>query len=145
MARGGDGQDHAAVDGAAVHQHRAGAAVADAAALLGPGVAQVLAQGLQQGPVGGDGDLVGLFLLARSAGLYSARYDRPLWLWAAANSWGLSQASQDPGSVSDAVANGLYLSLLVRQGGGDLQGIAAPGGSTGLFTDSAKQQQGGEP
>jgi hypothetical protein len=71
-----------------------------------------------------DGDLVGLFLLARSAGLYSARYDRPLWLWAAANSWGLSQASTDPGSVSDAVANGIALSLLVRQGGGDLQGIA---------------------
>jgi len=71
-----------------------------------------------------DGDLVGLFLLARSAGLYSARYDKPLWLWAAANSWGLSQASADPGSVSDAVANGLYLALLVRQGGGDLQGIA---------------------
>ena len=71
-----------------------------------------------------DGDLVGLFLLARSAGLYSARYDKPLWLWAAANSWGLSQASADPGTVSDAVANGLYLALLVRQGGGDLQGIA---------------------
>jgi hypothetical protein len=71
-----------------------------------------------------DKDLVGLFLLARSAGLYSARYDRPLWLWAAANSWGLSQASADPGSVSDAVANGIALALLVRQGGGDLQGIA---------------------
>lgn len=71
-----------------------------------------------------DADLVGLFLLARSLGLYSARYDRPVWLWAAANSWGLSQASPDPGSVSDAVANGLALALLVRQGGGDLQGIA---------------------
>jgi hypothetical protein len=71
-----------------------------------------------------DRDLVGLYLLARSAGLYSARYDKPLWLWAAANSWGLSQASPDPGTVSDAVANGLYLALLVQQGGGDLQGIA---------------------
>jgi hypothetical protein len=71
-----------------------------------------------------DKNLVGLFLLARSAGLYSARYGKPLWLWAAANSWGLSQASPDPGTVSDAVANGLYLALLVRQGGGDLQGIA---------------------
>jgi hypothetical protein len=71
-----------------------------------------------------DRDLVGLYLLARSAGLYSARYDKPLWLWAAANNWGLSQASPDPGTVSDAVANGLYLALLVRQGGGDLQGIA---------------------
>lgn len=71
-----------------------------------------------------DGDLVSLFLLARSLGLYSARYDRPVWLWAAANSWGLSQASPDPGSVSDAVVNGLSLALLVRQGGGDLRGIA---------------------
>lgn len=71
-----------------------------------------------------DGDLVGLFLLARSLGAYSARYGKPVWLWAAANSWGLSQASPDPGTVSDAVANGLALALLVRQGGGHLQGIA---------------------
>lgn len=71
-----------------------------------------------------DADLVGLYLLARTVGLYSARYDKPAWLWAAANSWGLSQASRDPGSVSDAVTNGLALALLVRQGGGDLQGIA---------------------
>jgi len=71
-----------------------------------------------------DPNLVGLFLLARSAGLYSAQYGKPLWLWAAANSWGLSQASPDPGTVSDAVANGLYLAMLVRQGGGELQGIA---------------------
>jgi len=71
-----------------------------------------------------DTNLVGLFLLARSLGLYSARYQKPVWLWAAANSWGLSQASPDPGTVSDAVANGLSLALLVRQGGGDLQGIA---------------------
>jgi hypothetical protein len=71
-----------------------------------------------------DADLNGLFLLARSVGLYSARYRKPVWLWAAANRWGLSQASSDPGTVSDAVANGLYLALLLRQGGGDLRGIA---------------------
>lgn len=71
-----------------------------------------------------DGDLNGLFLLARSVGLYSARYHKPVWLWAAANRWGLSQASSDPGTISDAVANGLYLALLVRQAGGDLRGIA---------------------
>jgi hypothetical protein len=71
-----------------------------------------------------DGDLNGLFLLARSVGLYSARYHKSVWLWAAANRWGLSQASSDPGTVSDAVVNGLYLALLVRQGGGDLRGIA---------------------
>jgi hypothetical protein len=70
-----------------------------------------------------EGGLTELFLLARSVGLYSAHYQRPVWLWAAANSWGLSQASRDPGTVSDAVANGLYLTLLVRQMGGDLQGI----------------------
>ncbi|MFC2023591.1 hypothetical protein ACFLT5_02510 [Chloroflexota bacterium] len=68
--------------------------------------------------------LTGLFLLARSLGLYSAQYGKSLWLWAAANSWGLSQESDDPGTVSDAVANGLYLTLLVRQAGGDLQGVA---------------------
>lgn len=71
-----------------------------------------------------DQNLVGLFLLARSAGLYSARYGKPLWLWPAANSWGLSQASSDPGTVSDAIANGIYLALLVRQSGGYLQGMA---------------------
>jgi hypothetical protein len=79
--------------------------------------------GLPDVPLG-DKNLVSLFLLARSAGLYSARYGKPLWLWAAANSWGLSQASPDPGTVSDAVANGLSLALLARQGGGELQGIA---------------------
>ncbi|MFN2289954.1 MAG: hypothetical protein ACK2UC_02065 [Anaerolineae bacterium] len=62
-----------------------------------------------------DGDLIGLFLLTRSLGLYSTRYDRPVWLWAAANSWGLSQASIDPGTVSDAIANGLSLALLFNQ------------------------------
>jgi hypothetical protein len=75
--------------------------------------------------------LVRLFLLVRSLGLYSARYDKPVWLWAAANSWGLSQESPDPGTVSDAVANGLYLALLFSQApagsaqgaGGDLRGI----------------------
>jgi hypothetical protein len=70
-----------------------------------------------------DKNLVGLYLLARSAGLYSARYGKPLWLWGAANSWGLSQASVDPGTVSDAVANGITLALMVRQSSGDLQGI----------------------
>jgi hypothetical protein len=71
-----------------------------------------------------DKNLVGLFLLTRSLGLYSAHYDKPLWLWASANSWGLSQASSDPGTVSDAVVNGISLALLARQAGGNLQGIA---------------------
>jgi hypothetical protein len=70
-----------------------------------------------------EGDLTGLFLLARSAGLYSARYHKPLWLWAAAHRWGLSGSSPDPGTVSDAVANGLALALLAGQAGGDVRGI----------------------
>jgi hypothetical protein len=68
--------------------------------------------------------MTGLFLLSRSLGLYSARYGKELWLWAAANSWGLNQESDDPGTVSDAVANGLYLAMLVRQAGGNLRGVA---------------------
>ena len=78
--------------------------------------------GLPEVPVS-DADLTGLFLLVRSLGAYSAHYGKPVWLWAAANSWGLSQPSPDPGTISDAVANGLVLALLLRQGGGDLQGI----------------------
>jgi hypothetical protein len=70
-----------------------------------------------------DPSLVRLFLLVRSLGLYSARYGKPVWLWAAANSWGLSQESPDPGTVSDAVANGLILALLVGEARGDLRGI----------------------
>jgi len=68
-------------------------------------------------------DITGLFLLARSLGAYSARYGKPVWLWAAANSWGLSQPSPDPGTISDALANGISLAMLVRQAGGDLRGI----------------------
>jgi hypothetical protein len=78
--------------------------------------------GLPDVPIS-DADVTGLFLLVRSLGAYSARYDKPVWLWAAANSWGLSQRSPDPGTISDAAANGLALALLLRQGGGDLRGI----------------------
>ncbi len=70
-----------------------------------------------------DKDLVELALLVQSLGLYSERYGRPLWLWAAANSWGLSQASPDPGAISDAIVNGLSLALWVRRTGGTLHGI----------------------
>jgi hypothetical protein len=70
-----------------------------------------------------DTDLVGLILLDRSAGHYSATHGKPLWLWAAANNWGLSQACDDRSPVSDAVANRLYLALLVKHGGSKLQGI----------------------
>ena len=69
-------------------------------------------------------DLIALFSLVRTLGYYSALYHRPLWLWSAANSWGLNEASTDPGNIADAVANGIYLAQLARQTGGDLQGIA---------------------
>lgn len=69
-------------------------------------------------------DLIELFLLVRSLGHYSHLYHRPLWLWSAANSWGLNEASSDPGTIADAVANGMYLAQLARQTGGDLYGIA---------------------
>jgi len=71
-----------------------------------------------------DSDITGLFILARALGRYSARYNRPLWLWSTANSWGLGQASQDKADIADAAANALYLAQLVAQAGGHLEGIA---------------------
>jgi hypothetical protein len=71
-----------------------------------------------------DAELIKLFTLVRSLGHYSARYNRPFWLWSTGNSWGLSQTSPQPGNVADAVANGYYLAMLARQTGGWLQGIA---------------------
>jgi hypothetical protein len=71
-----------------------------------------------------DAELIRLFTLVRSLGYYSARYNRPFWLWSTANSWGLAQASPQPAHIADAVANGYYLVLLARQTGGWLQGIA---------------------
>jgi hypothetical protein len=69
-------------------------------------------------------DIYALFSLIRTLGHYSAVYSRPLWLWSAANSWGLNGASPDPGTIADAAANGIYLAQLARETGGDLQGIA---------------------
>jgi hypothetical protein len=71
-----------------------------------------------------DTELVRLFQLVRTAAHYSVRYERPFWLWSTGNSWGLAQASPQPGNVADAVANAYYLALLARQMGGWLQGIA---------------------
>ena len=71
-----------------------------------------------------DETLTQLFMLVRSLGYYSARYQRPFWLWSSANSWGLAQASPRPGGVADAIANAYYLALLARQTGGLLEGIA---------------------
>jgi hypothetical protein len=88
-----------------------------------------------------DASLSGLFLLVRSLGYYSARYQRPFWLWSAANSWGLAQASPQPANVADAVANAYYLALLARQTGGLLQGVAVWSYNTygqGLYNDVHK-------
>ena len=71
-----------------------------------------------------DRDITGLFILARALGRYSARHNRPLWLWSTANSWGLGQASHDKADIADAAANALYLAQLVAQAGGHLEGIA---------------------
>lgn len=70
-----------------------------------------------------EGDLTSLFILIRSLGHYSKIYDKPLWLWSTANSWGLGQASPDKADIADAVANIYYLAQLTTQTGGQLQGI----------------------
>ena len=49
-----DGQGQAGIDPPAVDQDRAGPALAVVAALLGPGQAEVLAEGVEQGRPGGD-------------------------------------------------------------------------------------------
>jgi hypothetical protein len=86
-----------------------------------------------------QGDLTALFALIRTLGHYSAVYHRPLWLWSAANSWGLNGASSDPGNIADAAANGIYLAQLVNESGGTLQGIAVWNYNIkgqGLFNDT---------
>ena len=70
-----------------------------------------------------EGDLTSLFILIRSLGRYSDIYDKPVWLWSTANSWGLGQDSPDKADIADAVANIYYLAQLTTQTGGQLQGI----------------------
>jgi len=70
-----------------------------------------------------EGDLTSLFILIRSLGHYSKLYDKPLWLWSTANSWGLGQASYDKADIADAISNIYYLAQLTAQTGGELQGI----------------------
>ncbi|MFQ5874402.1 MAG: hypothetical protein ACE5JL_11455, partial [Dehalococcoidia bacterium] len=70
-----------------------------------------------------DRDLTSLFILIRALGHYSQIYDKPLWLWSTANSWGLGQASSDKADIADAVANLYYLAGLATQTGGKLGGI----------------------
>jgi len=86
-----------------------------------------------------EGDLIALGVFVRALGAYSARYHRPLYLWSAANSWGLNGASPDPGNVADAVTNGLALAAWTASTGGDLRGIAAWSYNVkgqGLYNDS---------
>ena len=70
-----------------------------------------------------EGDLTSLFILIRSLGRYSDIYDKPLWLWSTANSWGLGQDSPDKADIADAISNIYYLAQLTTQTGGQLQGI----------------------
>ena len=70
-----------------------------------------------------EGDLTSLFILIRSLGHYSKVYDKPLWFWSTANSWGLGQDSYDKADIADAVANIYYLAQLTAQTGGELQGV----------------------
>jgi len=70
-----------------------------------------------------EGDLTSLFILIRSLGYYSDLYDKPLWLWSTANSWGLGQNSLDKADIADAISNIYYLAQLTTQTGGELQGI----------------------
>ena len=51
------GQHQARVDASPVHEHRARAALADEAALLGPREPEVVAQGVEQRPLGRDAEL----------------------------------------------------------------------------------------
>ena len=88
-----------------------------------------------------DVELIRLFTLVRSLGHYSARYNRPFWLWSSANSWGLAQTSPQPANVADAVANGYYLAMLARQMGGWLQGLAVWNDNVvgpGLYNDTTR-------
>ncbi|MCK4451215.1 MAG: hypothetical protein KAX26_11540, partial [Anaerolineae bacterium] len=70
-----------------------------------------------------EGDLTSLFILIRSLGRYSDIYDKPLWFWSTANSWGLGQDSSDKADIADAISNIYYLAQLTTQTGGQLQGI----------------------
>ena len=70
-----------------------------------------------------EGDLTSLFILIRSLGHYSDVYDKRLWLWSTANSWGLGQDSPDKADIADAISNVYYLAQLAAQTGGQLQGI----------------------
>jgi hypothetical protein len=69
-------------------------------------------------------DISRLFHLTRIIGGYSAQYQKPVWFWSAANSWGLGMNISQDGTISDAIANLLYLPMLMQQTGGLLQGVA---------------------
>jgi hypothetical protein len=71
-----------------------------------------------------ENDISRLFMLVRRIGGFSSRYNKPVWFWSAANSWGLGQTAVNPGTIGDAQANLLYLALLMNQTGGHLQGLA---------------------
>lgn len=71
-----------------------------------------------------DSNLTGLSTLLGTLAHFSARYQRPYWLWSSGNSWGLGQESADPSSVADAMVNFRMLADVSKQAGGLLRGIA---------------------
>ncbi len=71
-----------------------------------------------------EADISRLIYLVRTIGGYSAQYGRKVWMWSAANSWGLGQDVSDPGTIADAQANLIYLAQLMTQTGGKLEGLA---------------------
>jgi hypothetical protein len=71
-----------------------------------------------------DSNLSALSVFLGTVAHFSSRYRRPYWLWSSGNSWGLGEASPDPGSIADAMVNLRMLADVSRQAGGLLRGIA---------------------
>jgi hypothetical protein len=71
-----------------------------------------------------DSNLSALSIFLGTVGHFSARYQRPYWLWPSGNSWGLGQASTDPSSIADAEVNARMIADVSRQAGGLLRGVA---------------------
>jgi hypothetical protein len=70
-----------------------------------------------------EAEVGALVLLARTLGHHSAQYQRAVWLWTAGNDWGLAAASDNPGDIGDALANGYLLINALRSTGGLLRGL----------------------
>ena len=71
-----------------------------------------------------DAVVTSLAALLGTIGHFSARYHRPYWLWSSGNSWGLSQGSDDPSTIADAIVSLRMNADISREAGGLLRGIA---------------------